>query len=110
MRHVETTREAGTFSIVWTASGNDFDGTPAIDENRAKVFFDYDPDDYGNGYYMTIKGKKEPFGCSVYDIRYDRDFNPNDMEGYISRTIRQRYAKGGWDGSWKLQDISIQAE
>lgn len=72
---------------------------------KATVEFACNPEDYGNGYYMGIRSKNEPFGFSSYDIRYDTGFDRNQKITYIARFFDHRYT--GNNGSWKLIGIRI---
>ena len=73
---------------------------------EAKIDFRCNPEDYGNGYYMGVKSKAEPFGFSSYDIRYDGRFREDDKIGYIVQHYCGKY--DGKDGAWKLVGISVE--
>lgn len=75
----------------------------------AKVSFWYNPDQYGNGYYMDVESKEEPFGSQSYDIRYDRDFNPDYLIEYIVNFYSRRFdgKKTEYDTKWKLTGIRV---
>ena len=72
---------------------------------HAQVSFSHNPDTYGNGYYMNIKSREEPFGRQGYDIRYDTEFTPEDKLLYIAKFYAARY--DGKDGRWKLIGLRI---
>lgn len=81
------------------------DGKGETEILKGTVEFDHNPDQYGNGYSMGIRGLGEAFGLQGYDIRYDREFNPANMIGYIVRFYTNRYT--GKDGWWKLIGIRV---
>lgn len=106
-RHEETTKKMGKYQVHYRASGNAYGtGEKATVEHDAVVEFSYDSEDYGNGYYMGIKSKGEAFGFNCVDVRYDKDFHPDSEVQYITDYFMKRYANS-WDGSWKLESISI---
>ena len=84
---------------------NDPEGAMTTLIFSVKVSFHYNPDDYGNGYYMNIEGENEPFGNSYIDIRYDRDFHRAKKISYIASYFENRY--DGKNGAWKLLGINI---
>lgn len=97
-----------SYKVTYKIHGISFDDdkTEMTLVEDVKIMFSYDDEDYGNGYYMAIKGKCEPFGLSSYDIRYDMDFNPADKMGYITSFYRNLYSGEG--RKWKLMSISIE--
>ena len=78
-------------------------------EIEANIEFCYDPEDYGNGYYMHVESKEEPFGGQLYDIRYDKDFNPDYLMEYIMAFYSRRFdgKPTKYDVKWKLIGIRI---
>ena len=72
---------------------------------KAKISFECNPKDYGNGYYMGIESKGEAFGFQAYDIRYDTEFSKDRMLEYIVRFYANRY--NGKNGSYKLTGIRV---
>lgn len=97
-----------SYRVTYKIHGISFedDKTEMTVEETVKVSFSYDDEDYGNGYYMAVKGKCEPFGISVYDIRYETDFNPDEKMAYIVSCYQSRYPGRG--RKWKLLSISIE--
>ena len=81
------------------------DGKGCTETLKGTIEFDCDPDQYGNGYGMGIRGLGEAFGFQGYDIRYDKNFRSDDMIGYIVRFYTNRYT--GKDGWWKLVGIRV---
>ena len=75
----------------------------------AKISFAYDPEQYGNGYYMAVESKEEPWGLQSYDIRYDKDFNPDFLVEYIVNFYSRRFdgKKTEYDTKWKLTGIRV---
>lgn len=96
-----------SYKVAITILGHDDDGNERLISQDATIDFSYDPDTYGNGYYMGITGKDEPFGCSCYDIRYDQDFDPKNKMAYIALFYDTMYSgeRGAW--KWKLKELSI---
>ena len=101
-----------SYKVTYTISGTSFD--PADNGKEMTLTFDvtvefsYDPDTYGNGYYMGVTGKGEPFGCSFYDIRYDKEFSPSNKMEYVLRFFANKYS--GKNGSWKLKKLFIEED
>ena len=98
-----------SYKVSYTITGKSYDAADNGKEMTltfdVTVEFSYDPDTYGNGYYMGIKGKDEPFGFSGYDIRYDHDFDPKNKMAYVMGFFANRYS--GSKHSWKLKALSI---
>lgn len=63
----------------------------------------HDPDDYGNGCYLSIRGKG--FSKLVFDVRYDKSFNIDEPDIWF-----KEWAKNYWSGrygSWKIKSLQI---
>lgn len=75
----------------------------------AIVSFAHNPDTYGNGYYMGIESKEEPFGFQSYDIRYDKDFCSDFMIEYIVQFFSRKFdgKTTKYDTNWKLTGIRV---
>ena len=82
---------------------NNGEGTTNIYD--AKIEFEHDPEQYGNGYTMVVDSKLEPWRVQGYDIRYDRDFNKDFPIEYIVTFYSRRFT--GKNGSWKLIGIRV---
>ena len=65
--------------------------------------FEYDKDQYGNGHYVSIKGK-DFYRCS-YDIRYDRSFDRNKKEEWLEAWARSYWS--GKNGAWTVKTLEI---
>lgn len=76
---------------------------------EAKISFAYDPDQYGNGYYMGVESKEEPFGLQSYDIRYNKDFDPDYLIEFIVLFYSRRFdgKKTKYDTKWKMTGIRV---
>lgn len=72
---------------------------------KSVVLFSYNPSDYGNGYYMYIKSKLEPFGGQSYDLRYDSNFHSNCLIKYVIDFYLDRY--DGVDTRWGINSIKV---
>ena len=106
-------KDDGEYLVTYHIVGTDYNAEPnSLGERptaglmfKVKVSFSYDPDDYGNGYYMGVEGENEPWGCGCYDIRYDGKFNPKKKISYIAKFFENRY--DGENGAWTLLGIKI---
>ena len=72
---------------------------------EGSIEFSYNPDTYGNGHYMFIESKDEPFGGQAYDIRYDKRFRKDNKLLYIVEYLSDRF--DGEDGRCKLRGVSV---
>lgn len=70
---------------------------------KLSCFFSYDPEQYGNGHMLRIKGA-EGFS-NVYDLRYDRNFNRNNKAEYLEKWARSYW--NGKDGAYYVKSIEI---
>ena len=57
------------------------------------VEFEHNEGQYGNGFYMVVKGLGEPFNVQGYDIRYDKDFDKDKPIPYIVNFYANKYTK-----------------
>lgn len=84
------------------------------DPNTAKgmiseLFFDlecnfvYDQEQYGNGHYVSIKGKE--FYKTVIDLRYDQSFDSNNKEKWLEAWARKFWS--GENGAWSIKSLAI---
>lgn len=65
--------------------------------------FCYNPDTYGNGYYVSIKGKD--FYPLSYDIRYDLSFDRGNKKKWLEEWARSYWT--GKDGAWAIKSLEI---
>ena len=65
--------------------------------------FDYDDKQYGNGHFVSIKGKD--FSPQCYDIRYDTSFDRNNKAKWLEDWAR--YYWSGKNGAWTVKSIEI---
>lgn len=66
--------------------------------------FEHNENDYGNGYWLVIKGKG--FGQQLFDLRYDRSFKKRHPEKWL-----EKWAKNYWsgkDGAWIIDSLKIE--
>ncbi len=99
----------GKYNVVYTIMGKDYNDPNKASRKltfKVEIEFSYDPDDYGNGYYMDVEGENEPWGFSGYDIRYDTKFNPEKKISYIARFFEE--TNNGQNGAWILLGIAIE--
>lgn len=71
---------------------------------KGTVGFSKNKNDYGNGYYMGVEGLGEPFNIQSYDIRYDLDFNEDEMLLYIVRFYHERFKSSN---RWSMAGIRV---
>lgn len=67
--------------------------------------FVYDSEQYGNGYYVSLKNKNLPFGKEIIDLRYDKDFDPNDKPAYLEKWARNYWS--GKNGAYAVKSLDI---
>lgn len=68
--------------------------------------FVYDAKQYGNGHYLSIKGKN--FYCQSFDLRYDKSFNRNHKEKWLERWAHNYWC--GTNGAWAIKSLEITKE
>lgn len=71
----------------------------------ATVEFMYDSNTYGNGHHMGIYSGYEPFGFQSYDIRYDKEFDRNNLFAYVVKFYLSRF--NGKDGKYRINKMRI---
>lgn len=78
---------------------------------KGTISFHHDPEQYGNGYTMYVKGFDEPFGGQGYDIRYDNEFDKDEELLYIVKFYATRYDgkahKNEHGRRWRLAGIRV---
>lgn len=78
----------------------------------SELFFDleckftYDENQYGNGHYVSIKGKE--FYTQIIDLRYDCSFDRNNKEKWLENWARNYWS--GENGSWVIKSLEITQE
>lgn len=65
--------------------------------------FGYDPNQYGNGHSVRIRGKGGMEWC--YDLRYDTSFCKNEKEAWLINWAKTNWS--GENGSWKITELMI---
>lgn len=70
-----------------------------------KVCFTHNPDTYGNGHHVIIRGKMLPFGREIYDLRYSKTFDRNHKEEWLEDWAYFYWS--GKRGAYKLKKIEI---
>lgn len=71
-----------------------------------EVRFTYDPEQYGNGTYMSCISHDRTI-CSnrYFDIRYDRDYSKDQQMLFIAEWVLNTWT--GKNGSYRATEISI---
>ena len=72
-------------------------------ERTLNCWFSYDEEQYGNGHYVSIKGKD--FSLLYFDIRYDRSFNRSNKSKWLEEWARSYWS--GENGVWSIKEIDI---
>lgn len=68
-----------------------------------KCSFVRDPEQYGNGYFVSISGRE--FYRQIIDLRYDKSFDRNNKIEWL-----EKWAKNYWsgkNGAWKVKTLEI---
>lgn len=78
-------------------------------DNDERTFFDlecefaYDEEQYGNGHYVSIKGKESY--QQIIDLRYDKTFDRNNKEKWLENWARNYWS--GENGAWAIKTLEI---
>lgn len=65
--------------------------------------FAYNPEQYGNGYYVSVGSKN--FYPQMIDLRYDKSFDPKNKTKWL-----EEWAKNYWsgkNGAWAIKTLEI---
>ena len=65
--------------------------------------FNHHPNQYGNGYYLSISGKD--FYEQIIDLRYDRSFDRNNPDVWLSNWAHNYWS--GENGAWAVKHLEI---
>ncbi len=65
--------------------------------------FVYDPEQYGNGHYVSIGGRE--FYRQVIDLRYDPEFDRNNKPAYLEKWARSYWS--GKNGAYAIKSLEI---
>lgn len=68
--------------------------------------FSYNPDTYGNGYYVSIQSKD--FYKQLIDLRYDKTFDRNNKEKWLKEWANNYWT--GENGTWSIKHLEIVPE
>ena len=69
------------------------------------VEFFYNPEQYGNGTFMSCDNHAAGYADYYYDIRYDLDYAPDKQIQYIMNWVLNTW--NGKDGSYRTTEISV---
>lgn len=70
---------------------------------KLSCIFSYDPEQYGNGHWLKIKGAE---GFENYiDLRYDTDFDRNNKTAYLEKWARNYWS--GKNGAYYVKSLEI---
>ena len=76
---------------------------------KLEAVFWHDPEQYGNGYQVSIGSRKDskiPLYSSVYDLRYNKDFDPEHKMSWLVEWAENYW--NGFNGAYKLSSISLE--
>ena len=65
--------------------------------------FAYDPEQYGNGHFVRIKGG-EGFS-NIIDLRYDKEFDRSNKDAFLEKWARNYWS--GQNGAYYVKWIEI---
>lgn len=74
-------------------------------EQGYDVEFFYNPNQYGNGTYMSCKNHKAGYANYNFDIRYNKDYHPESQVQFIVDWVMNTW--NGKNGSYKTTAISV---
>ena len=66
--------------------------------------FDYDPNNYGNGHYVGIKGGQGFY--NLYDLRYDKDFHRDAKIQWLVDWACRYW--NGKNGAYEVKSITVE--
>ena len=72
---------------------------------KIDCFFAYDPEQYGNGYWLKLKKRGIEGFENHIDLRYDREFNPNNKPAFLERWARNYWS--GKNGAYAVKSLEI---
>ena len=67
--------------------------------------FSYNPETYGNGYYLAIYNENKSF-LNSYDLRYDDSFHKHDKLGFLASWAANYWT--GTEGAYKIDKLTIE--
>lgn len=67
--------------------------------------FCHNPEQYGNGHYVSLVNRLLPFGKEVIDLRYDTTFDRNNKEAWLEKWARSYWS--GKNGAYAVKELSI---
>ena len=65
--------------------------------------FTYDPEQYGNGHFVSISGRE--FCQQVIDLRYDTDFDPDFKIAFLGKWAEDYWS--GTNGAYAIKKCEI---
>ena len=65
--------------------------------------FNHHPNQYGNGYCLSISGKN--FYRQIIDLRYDKSFDRNNPDIWLSNWAHNYWS--GENGAWVVKHLEI---
>ena len=77
---------------------------PMVQHLRYRCSFYYDPEQYGNGFYLSIKNDHGGYFQGI-DLRYDRSFKKSEKEKWLEQWVKNYW--NGKNGAWLIKNIEI---
>lgn len=74
-----------------------------VAELNPVAYFQCNPEDYGNGYYMKLEDAGLGFD-DVFDCRYDHRLKKDDLPAFVREIMKQLWT--GKNGSWKIIELT----
>lgn len=65
--------------------------------------FTHDPEQYGNGHFVSISGRE--FYRQVIDLRYDTEFDRNNKMAFLEKWARNYWS--GKNGAYAIKSLEI---
>lgn len=72
---------------------------------KLKAQFSHDPEDYGNGHYLSIRSVDRSFE-NVYDLRYDKTFKKKEKMTFLMSWAENYW--NGENGAYELTSCNIE--
>ena len=69
------------------------------------VEFFYNPEQYGNGTFMSCENHKKGYADYYFDIRYERDYCVDEQKQFILNWALNTWS--GKNGSWPITSITL---
>lgn len=72
---------------------------------KIDCFFHYDPEQYGNGHYLTLKMRGREGFENIIDLRYNNEFDRNSKPAFLEKWARNYWS--GKNGAYAVKTLEI---